>query len=187
MAVNNALNVSYGKPAVGGAVFCAPIGTTLPTTADEQLDAAFVNLGYCSEDGMTNTMSIESEEIKAWGGDTVLRAQTSFDDAFGLTLIETLNTDVLKAVFGAGNVSGTLSTGIAVAVNGGERSNYCWVVDTILTGGVLRRFVVPVGKITEIAEITYKDSEAIGYGLTIGSVTDAAGNTHYEYTKSPAH
>lgn len=181
---NNALNVSYGKPKVGGAVYVAPIGTTLPTNATAALDEAFVNLGYCSEDGMTNSMAIKSEEIKAWGGDTVLRAQTSFDDTFGLTLIETLRLDVLKTVFGSDNVSGALNTGISVAVNGGERQNFCWVVDTILTGNVLRRFVVPIGKITEIAEITYKDNEAIGYGLTIGSVNDTAGNTHYEYTQA---
>lgn len=186
MAANNALNVSYGKPKVGGAVYVAPIGTTLPTNATAELDEAFTNLGYCSEDGMTNSMSIESEDIKAWGGDTVLRAQTSFDDTFGLTLIETLNLDVLKTVFGTDNVTGTLAEGIAVAVNGGERKNFSWVVDTILTGGVLRRFVVPAAKITEIAEITYRDNEAVGYGLTVGAVTDTAGNTHYEYTKSAA-
>lgn len=179
---NNALNVSYGKPKIGGAVFVAPLGTTLPTDATTALDPAFKNLGYCSDDGMTNSMSIESEEIKAWGGDTVLRAQTSFDDTFTLTLIETLNDDVLKTVFGGDNVSGTLSTGLAVAVNGAERSNYSWVVETILTDGALRRFVVPAAKITEIAEITYKDNEAVGYGLTIGAVTDTSGNTHYEYT-----
>ena len=52
MADNNNTYVSTGKPKIGGAVFRAPLGTTLPTTADETLDAAFVNQGYCSEDGL---------------------------------------------------------------------------------------------------------------------------------------
>ena len=46
-----ATNVTVGKPKVGGAVHWAPLGTALPTSATEALNAAFVDLGYVSEDG----------------------------------------------------------------------------------------------------------------------------------------
>ena len=39
-----ASNVTAGKPAVGGAVYRAPLGTTLPASAKEKLDDAFVPL-----------------------------------------------------------------------------------------------------------------------------------------------
>ena len=97
---NNNAYVSTGKPKIGGAVFRAPLGTTLPTTADETLDAAFVNQGYCSEDGLTNNNNKETESIKAWGGDTVLVVGTEHKDEFGVTLIEVTNPDVLKTVHG---------------------------------------------------------------------------------------
>lgn len=179
-----ASNVSVGKPAVAGAVFVADIGTTLPTDAVTALDNAFTPLGYVSEDGLTNSMSIDSDEVKAWGGDTVLTLQTGFSDTFGLTLIESLNPDVLKTVFGASNVSGSLSAGLAVNVNSQEPPAKSWVIEMLLRGGIVKRIVIPSASVTERGEITYKDDEAIGYELTLTAVSDSAGNSHYEYLKS---
>ena len=39
--MGNVNNVSAAKPNVSGAIFRAPLATTLPTTASETLDAAF--------------------------------------------------------------------------------------------------------------------------------------------------
>ena len=41
--------IKVSNPKVGGGVFRAPIGTTIPTSYDEALDAAFVALGYVGE------------------------------------------------------------------------------------------------------------------------------------------
>lgn len=67
--------VTAGKPKVGGALFRAPAGTALPTDAVTALAEAYKCLGYVSEDGVTNSTSIDSDEVKAWGGDTVLTPQ----------------------------------------------------------------------------------------------------------------
>lgn len=179
-------NVTAGKPAVGGALYRAPLGTTLPTDATTALSSAFTALGYMSEDGFKNNNSPESSSIKAWGGETVLDIQNGKPDTFGGTFIEALNPDVLGTVHGESNVSGTLTSGITVYATPDDATEYVYVCDMIMRGGVLKRIVIPQGKITEVGEVTYSDSAAVGYPFTI-SATPVTVNgktaTHIEYIK----
>lgn len=176
-------NVTAGKPAAAGAIFVAPVGTVLPTDTTTALDAAFAELGYVSEDGITNSNSPENDNIKAWGGDTVLSVQKSKDDTYKYKLIEATNVNVLKFVYGDNNVSGTLSTGITIQANSDEAEYRSVVIDMIMKGGIAKRVVLPSCKVTEIGDIVYNDSEPVGYDVTVTCVPDASGNTHYEYIK----
>jgi len=179
--MSNAQNVTTAKPKVGGAIYTAPLGTTLPTDAISELSDDFKSLGYVSEDGLTNENTPESENIKAWGGDTVANIQTSKEDRFTYTLLEVLNVDVLKQVFGDDNVGGDLESGITIKANNKELKEHVVVIDMILRGDVLKRIVIPAGKVAEIGEVSYVDNEAIGYEATLECIPDEEGNTHYEY------
>jgi hypothetical protein len=60
------LDASEVRVAGSGGVFVAPEGTTLPTDVATDLPAAWINLGYISEDGATVTLSRDQEEVNAW-------------------------------------------------------------------------------------------------------------------------
>lgn len=184
--MSNAQYVSAGKPKIGGAIWAAPVGTTLPTDTDSALDAAFKNLGYCSDDGLTNSTSIDSQKIKAWGGETVLVILSSKEDTFKYTLIEVKNIEVLKHVYGSENVIGDLDTGITIKANGSEPEEQSIVIDMILRDNTAKRIVIPSGKLSDLGDINYSDEDPIGYETTLDCIPDADGNTHYEYIKKQA-
>lgn len=183
--VQTSSNVSTAKPPVGGALYSAPIGTALPANAVDKLPETFKALGYISEDGIVNSNSPKSDSIKAWGGDTVMNVQTEKEDTFQYTLLESLNVDVMREVYGPDNVTGDLETGVTIKANSTELTRHVLVAEMIMTDGVLKRVVVPAGKVSEVGDITYNDSDAVGYETTLSALPDLAGNTHYEYIQKP--
>lgn len=187
---NDAMKVSAGKPKVGGAIFLAPTSTSLPTTATETLNAAFAGVGYISEDGVTNTLNKDISKIKAWGGDVVLVLNNGLEDQFKFKMIQSMDSNALKAVFGDSNVTVTAAIGgtpakIDIKVNNNEQDAKAWVIETILNGGSLKRIVIPNAKVEAIGDIVYRDNEAIGFEITLAASADSNGNSHYEYISGP--
>lgn len=177
-------NVTAAKPVVAGAVSVAATTATLPTSTGATLGTGWTGLGYISEDGLTNENSPESEIIKAWGGDIVLTPVTGKADTFSFTLIEAINLDVLKVIYGSSNVTGTLGSGVTVNAKTEDMEAHAWVADMVLRNNVAKRIVIPNGTISEVGEITYADNEAVGYEITITAFPNSSGVTHIEYIKS---
>lgn len=176
---NSAANVVSGKPLATGGILRAPIGTTLPTDATTALGAGFTALGYVGEDGVTETQDRSTDKIKAWGGDTVAVVQTEHSLQYKFTLIETLNAEVLKAVHGDSNVTTTAATSTkgtlhAVLITGQELGHAAYVIE-VKDGDARVRIAISDGQITEVGDITYSDSEVIGYEVTVECFPDANG------------
>ena len=178
--MNDASNVSFGKPKATGAVFVAPAGTAVPTNATTALDAAFKGLGYVSEDGLVNSVETNTEQVNAWGGDLVLVGQSTFMETFMVNLIET-NPEALKVYYGEDNVVVT-GDNITITQNSAQLPTVVIVFELVLTGGRIKRIVVPNAQIVDRSgEITYVDGDPIAYPALFQAYPDASGNSHTEY------
>ena len=181
---NNASNVVAGSPLATGGVLIGALTAAAPTTATSAL-TGFNAGGYIGEDGVTETNERSTDRIRAWGGDTVKVVQTEHNVSYQFTFLETLNADVLKAVYGEDNVTttaATASTGTLheVAINGSTLPHKSYVFE-VKDGNAKIRIYVPDGQITEVGEITYSDSEVVGYEVTVEAFADDLGNKAYKF------
>ncbi len=89
----------------------------------------------------------------------------------------------MKFVYGSENVSGDLETGITLVANNNDVEEKTIVIDMIMRDNTAKRVVIPTCKISEIGDIVYSDSEAVGYEITVACTPDEDGNMHYEYIR----
>lgn len=183
MALNETRNVTVGKPKVGGAIFRAPHGTTVPTNATEPLSDAFENVGYITEDGVVNSNSKDTENVKAWGGDTVLTTLTDVTDTWQFSLLETLSKTANQFRYGSKNVSGegTVDDNLVIRSNNSQAEIETIVIEMIFSNNAFCRVVIEKGQITETEDITYVDGEAVAYGVTVTALPGSDGDTHKKY------
>lgn len=155
--------------AVTGSVYRAPLATTAPTSQSTTLNAAFVDLGYISEDGVTQSLPDggDTTPLKAWqNGATVRVISVPSEDmpTISFVALET-NKTVLDAYYGA-SVTQTVTEGSLVYNSTVSRTHYSWVID-VVDGAELERFYIPDGVVAEVGERVYKNDEPIGYEITI--------------------
>lgn len=171
-------NVSVGKPKAGGAVFWAPAGTAAPTNASTALASAFLDVGYISDEGVTVSTSVESTSHNAWGGDEVANDVTTYSETTAFTLLE-VNENAQKLAFGSANVAANLSS--VAHKMGAFTTEVVLVVETLVGAGKVRRTVVPRAKLIERGDITYVDTDLVGYPVTFANLVDSSGATSYDY------
>lgn len=179
---NQTKNVAVAKGVAGGYYYAAPVGSTLPTDYESELDAAFKLLGYISEDGITESTDEDTTDVNDMNGDMVLSEQATHTKTFGNTMIET-KAGVLKEYFGDDCVTDEDGM-ITVAEKSGMRRNHAYVYDLALQNGRRERIVIPNGKVTEVGEITYASGEALGYETTTTAFPDESGVKTYRYIQS---
>ena len=96
---NTAANIVAGVPLATGGILIGDLTATAPSTATGTL-TGFAAAGYIGEDGVTEANERSTDRTRAWGGDTVKVVQTEHNVTYQFTFLETLNADVLKAVYG---------------------------------------------------------------------------------------
>jgi len=177
-----------GTPNPAGGMYYGPTGTALPTDSTTALDVALLSLGVVSNDGMAASKSRDTTNVTDWLGNIVLVLQTAYTETYVVTLIEALKSDVAKLVAGDGNVTATAATGgtgnkLAVVNDGQQLPHKAFVFDLLHAAtGATKRIAIPDGQVTSVGDVTYSNSAAVGYQVTITAFKDSSGNFSYEYT-----
>lgn len=160
---NSSANVTV---AGNGAVWIAPLGTALPTSASATPNVAFKQFGYISDAGVVESQGTTTNKIKAWqNSDTVREIQTEHDLTYKFAAIED-NTTVLNAFYGnyaAGKVE----------INGAQPLPFEYIVD-VIDGIDLIRFVLPYAQVSARGDIAYVGTAEIEYDMTITCYPDPA-------------
>lgn len=167
-----AANVRVG---VTGGAYHATVGTSLPTDATTALAAGFAEVGYIGEDGITQSIETDSEDIRAWqNGDVVRKVQTSHDLTFSFTMIES-NQETLRVYYADADATTTTTE-----VKADAPTIESWVLEIVDDDSTIR-IVLPSAQVTERGELTYKGDEAVGYEITLTAYPNSSGVKAYIY------
>ena len=175
--MNNPANVTAAKQGVGGAVYRAPItdNMTYPSKPSDTL-TNYNGLGFVGEDRIANGNAPEVTEIKDMDGNVVLTIQNSKADKYTFTLLEYLNADALKTVYGESNVSVDSTSGdITIHANSSEPEASSFVIDTIVKGKKHRTVIYNAVPVLN-GDITFSSTDAVKLPITL---------TCYPHTVAP--
>lgn len=177
-----ATNADNVLVALTGAALIAPLATTMPTDTTTAWNAAFVDLGYLSEDGVTETPEDETTDILAWqNGDTVRSLITRSAIRFSFTMIETTAGGL--QLYHGGVVDGWHASGIgpaSIELAGTPDARFAMGID-VVDGDNDVRITIPNASIVERGEITYLNNDAIGYPVTIAANPGVGGVRAIKY------
>lgn len=179
---NNTENVSSAKGVSGGYIFCAPVGTELPTDIKTERNAAFKVLGFISEDGYTETLESDSEDLVDMNGDLMDSPLTSRVESGQFTLAE-IKAGTLKVMYGDKNVTDENGV-ITVKHNSEAQSTVSLILELVLKNGRRWRKVIPRAQSSELDDLTIAVSELCARQITVKYLTDEKGNTCYDYIES---
>lgn len=155
-----------------GAVYRAPIGTALPTTAAASLNSEFTHLGYISEEGVTFSPSMDVEMIRAWQSFyPVKRFVTGRDATMSFELLQ-LNGENLSLAFGGGTFA-TVSSGqfSYTPPDPDDIDEFILLVQGV-AGTDTWRIIFRRAMVTELSEITFARTDAARLPITVGVIAD---------------
>lgn len=169
-----ALNKDNVGVAITGAISVGDLGATAPTSQSSAL-AAHTDLGYISEDGITETLppSGEREKRRAWQNQDEIRTLgTPAEDnpTWQFTMVE-VKKETIELHYGT-SVTQTATEGSFVINTNELRDHKSFVID-VVDGDELERIYIPDGEVVEVGERTLVATDVYGYQVTVEAHFDS--------------
>ena len=166
-----ALNATLARLGVTGAVRTGPTGIVVPTGM-EAWGEEWADLGYISDDGLTEDIDEDSETFTPWQSASPIRVEvTRSVKTFQFTCWES-NFNTISLYYRTDaedmDVTGTGADQVVSFNEAGKpkRQLRAFGFDMI-DGSYHRRAVCPLAEVTERGSLTYKSDELIAYELTV--------------------
>lgn len=181
---------TFGSPVEGGACWTSFADTfALPTDATQKMSnqTGFESLGELSENGFTETHSMDIQKAKGWHGTVVATQVSSEDSTFKVEFLEVSRTTAAKLRYGKSNVEenedGSFKKVSAKPVG---TATVPLVIDELENTGYLRRTVIPKASIESFDDIAHQKGNLMVYGMTFTAIPDETGAAYYIYRAKPA-
>jgi hypothetical protein len=170
-------NASEIVVASNGQVYVAPVGTPLPATSVVALNAAFVGLGYATEDGASVSVTPEVADYMAWQSRSpVRREKTSQEIMVSIALMQ-WNEQTVPAAFGGGVVTGTAGNyRYDLPTDDAALAEVALILDAI-DGSTHMRWVFPRGNVTEAVEAQFQRGNPAALPLNFKALTPPGGGS----------
>ena len=149
---NRKANTGAAKGKADGYALFVPEGTEAPTDFESALPDGTMNLGFVSEDGVTDSPEFETEDHKDGNGDVVESTQSGYAKKVTMKLIEH-KADTLRVIYGEDNVTDAGGK-LTVHNKGTYGISGALVLDTVMRGARAMRRVYPCTQLTEVGEST---------------------------------
>lgn len=166
-----ALDADQIVVAGSGHVYAAPADSTLPSDPTSALDAAFVELGYTTEDGVTLTPGMDTEDVRAWQNPYAVRTLITARHLDVGFVLQQWNKDSIQLAFGGGTF--TLTAGPPAYTTyeppAPDVIDFRALVVDWEDNGDSYRLVVPRGMVTSQAETTLARTSESDLPITFGA------------------
>jgi len=163
--------------APSGKVYVAAVGSPEPVGVVDVMDPTWAELGYITEDGVSLTPSVDTNDIRVWQSLQAIKTPITGVE-FEVNFVPAqFNQDTLSLYFLGNqweNSGGVARLEVSNSPGTQERS-LCveWEDDE----GDLNRLVVPRAQITDREALNLQRSELLGLGVTFRALTGPDGYT----------
>ena len=152
----------------GDAVNLAPLGTTLPETIDEVLNAAFEDIGWLHSDGVTETASGSVEKSRGHQGNRVVR--TRINEGGTTVAFTALETKALTQKLRYDEKTSSSTGGVRKTTRGaGQKiTRMAAVLDfyDMDDDSVKERWIIPVLEIAPTGDRAMTNADIAGYPMS---------------------
>jgi hypothetical protein len=168
-----------------GNVFVAPTGTAAPTDMDTALNAAFVNLGFVTEDGVTFRESKEITSIGAWQSSFPVRHFVTTRDVEVAFALREWSKETVEFATG-GTVSTAGASDYKLVPDSSSDLDVLSLVIEWTDGTRKYRLYVPEGIVSETIETQLVRTAAADLPVTFKGLYNGSAEVYTLFTDDPS-